>query len=185
MPDDGSSPATITVEDTPKTAGKLQIQKLNHDDEPLAGAVFQLFTKDADGNLQTCYMKKSTNEWVSEKGKSDDVVEMIGTTGDDGIVTFKNLPVNASYTGSEPDFTKKYYLKEVQAPEGYSLLTDIMEIRLPEDSDGQIFTYTVKDDSVTLTLEAGSLGNPMIYVGCGAIALLSVLALIRRRHIIA
>ena len=185
MPDDGSSPATITVEDTPKTAGKLQIQKLNHDDEPLAGAVFQLFTKDADGNLQTCYMKKSTNEWVSEKGKSDDVVEMIGTTGDDGIVTFKNLPVNASYTGSEPDFTKKYYLKEVQAPEGYSLLTDIMEIRLPEDSDGQIFTYTVKDDSVTLTLEAGSFGNPMIYVGCGAIALLSVLALIRRRYITA
>lgn len=185
MPDDGSSPATITVEDTPKTAGKLQIQKLNHDDEPLAGAVFQLFTKDADGNLQPCYMKKSTNEWTAEKGKSDDVVEMIGTTGDDGIVTFKNLPVNASYTGSEPDFTKKYYLKEVQAPEGYSLLTDIMEIRLPEDSDGQTFTYTVKDDSVTLTLEAGGFGNPMIYVGCGAIALLSVLDLIRRRHITA
>ena len=130
-------------------------------------------------------MKKSTNEWVAEKGKSDDVVEMIGTTGDDGIVTFKNLPVNASYTGSEPDFTKKYYLKEVQAPEGYSLLTDIMEIRLPEDSDGQTFTYTVKDDSVTLTLEAGGFGNPMIYAGCGAIALLSVLALIRRRHITA
>lgn len=185
MPDDGSSPAAITVEDTPKTAGKLQIQKLNHDDEPLAGAVFQLFTKDADGNLQTCYMKKSTKEWVAEKGDSDDVVEMIGTTGDDGIVTFKNLPVNASYTGSEPDFTKKYYLKEVQAPEGYSLLTDIMEIRLPEDSDGQTFTYTVKDDSVTLTLEAGGFGNPMIYVGCGAFALLSVLALIRRRHITA
>ena len=183
MPDDGSSPATITVEDTPKTAGKLQIQKLNHDDEPLAGAVFQLFTKDADGNLQTCYMKKSTNEWVAEKGDSDDVVEMIGTTGDDGIVTFKNLPVNASYTGSEPDFTKKYYLKEVQAPEGYSLLTDIMEIKLPEDSDGQTFTYTVKDDSVTLTLEAGGFGNPMIYVGCGAIALLSVLAVIKRRRI--
>lgn len=155
----------ILIEEPVKEASKFKIRKVNSDDEPLQGAEFQLFMKDADGNLVPCYMNKDTHEWVYATEASEDVVEMKLTTGEDGYIEFTNLPLRASYTGFEPDYTKSYYLVETKAPEGYSLLAEPVEIRLPDDGN-TVFEYTVKDETVTLTLEAGGAGN-LIYIAGG------------------
>lgn len=156
------TPDTIKYVDKVASA-KLKVRKLNSDDKPLKGAVFQLYMKDANGTLVPCYMDKTTLKWVEADGESDTVSIMTATTDNDGNAYFDGLPLRALFTGSEPDCTKSYYLKEIQAPEGYSLLMDIAEIRLPADGDGKTIEFTAKDDSVTLTLEAGGSGCYMYY----------------------
>lgn len=174
----------IVYEEPTSTVNKLQIIKKDSTGEKLEGAVFQLFMKDANGELTPCYMDKN-GKWTNATEASDNASLMIATTDASGTATFEGLPLRASYTGSEEDFTKSYYLKEIQAPEGYSLLTDIVEIRIPEDKAGGTATYEVMDDSVTLTLEAGGNGINIAYFfsGAGMIALAVVLvALNRRKH---
>lgn len=172
------------IEEQTSNASKLKIKKIDNDSNPLEGAVFQLFMKDADGELIPCYMDKTTGEWVNATEESDTVTIMTAATGADGIATFNNLPKRANYTGSEEDYTKSYYLKEIQAPEGKTLLTEIMEIRLPDDNNTE-FTYTVTDESITLTLEAGGNGT-LVYTGAGSVILITctilACALKKRKH---
>lgn len=177
MPTDSTQPMpTIEVSEGIKEASQLKIAKVNSDDEPLQGAKFQLYMKDEDGNMIPCYMDITTHEWVNETKESDTVVKMELETDENGYVVFKNLPLRANFTGDEPDYTKSYYLVETQAPDGFNLLSDPVEIRLPDDGNTE-FTYTVKDDTVTLTLEAGGTGANMYYMFGGfaiAIGLLAV-----------
>lgn len=169
----GEKLADIDIVDITQKA-KLRVHKVNSDDEGLKGAVFQLYMKDADGELVPCYMDSKTNKWV----ESEDItgaVPMVATTDTDGYAEFKDLPIRASYTGATKDETKSYYLKELQAPEGYNLLPDIMELRLPNDGSNE-YVFEAKDDSVTLTLEAGGNGTAMYYgIGFVLIALASLL----------
>lgn len=167
--DDINLPTVITEKTINST--KLKIKKIDNDENPLQGAIFQLFMKDENGELIPCYMNKQTGEWANATEESDTVTIMTATTGSDGIATFSNLPIRANYTGSEADYTKSYYLKEIQAPEGKTLLTEIMEIRLPNNGNTE-FTYTVTDDSITLTLEAGGNGT-LLYTGTGSVILIA------------
>lgn len=166
----GEEMPIIQIEEPTKEASKLKIRKVDSDDNPLEGATFDLYMKDDQGNMVACMMDKNTGEWVNEAVESENVVRMSLTTDSNGEITFTNLPLRASYTGTEPDFTKSYYLVETKSPDGYSLLTEPVEIRLPDDGNTE-FTYTVKDDSVVLTLEAGGKGSTMIYC-CGAVLLI-------------
>ncbi len=176
MPEDSSGTVpSIEVNEAIKSASKLKISKVNSDDEPLAGAKFQLFMKDEDGNMIPCYMNKDTHEWVNETKESDTVVKMELETDDTGYVVFTNLPLRANFTGNEPDYTKSYYLVETQAPDGYNLLSDPIEIRLPDNGNTE-FTYTVKDDTVTLTLEAGGTGANMYFMFGGFMIAVGVIA---------
>lgn len=176
------TPKNVTYEEPTSTVNKLQIIKKDSNGENLEGAVFQLFMKDSDGELIPCYMDKNGN-WTNATEASDNASLMIATTDKNGSATFNGLPLRASFTGSEEDFTKSYYLKEIQAPEGHSLLTEIVEIRIPEDKAGGTATYEVTDDSVTLTLEAGGNGINVAYLfgGAGLIALAVVLVAINRK----
>lgn len=171
MPEtNGDKMPTIQIEEGIKQAGKLKIRKVDSDNNPLAGATFDLYMKDDQGNMVACMMDKNTGDWVNKTVESENAVRMSLTTDSNGEITFTNLPLRASYTGTEPDFTKSYYLVETKSPDGYSLLTEPVEIRLPDDGNTE-FTYTVKDDSVVLTLEAGGKGSTMIYC-CGAVLLI-------------
>lgn len=156
---DGKSIDPVTVLENTENVGSLKIKKVDHDDNPLQGATFQLFMKDSNGKLIPCYMNPDTKEWIDSSEINDTSVLMTATSGEDGIAEFKNLPLRANFTGSEPDCTKSYYLKEIHAPQGYNLLSDIFEIRLSENNVNGNEMYTVKDDTVTLTLETGGNGN--------------------------
>ena len=152
----------IIVQEKTKNA-ELQILKQDgKNNEPLEGARFKLYMKDSDGKLVECFMNVETHEWVDASKVSDTAVPMELTTDEKGLVSFKNLPLRANFTGTEPDFTKSYYVKEIVAPQGYNALPDIIEIKLPDDGSN-VFRYVATDDTVVLTLEAGGNGqNVMI-----------------------
>lgn len=158
----GETMNDIVVQEKTKNA-ELQILKQDgKNNEPLEGARFKLYMKDSDGNLVECFMNAETHEWVDATKSSDTVVPMELTTDEKGLVSFKNLPLRANFTGTEPDFTKSYYVKEIVAPQGYNALPDIIEIKLPDDGSN-VFRYVATDDTVVLTLEAGGNGqNVMI-----------------------
>lgn len=165
----------ISILESVKTAGQLKIKKVDSTDKPLKGAEFQLFMKDEKGTLIPCMMDKSSGRWTNAAA-SDNVVPMKGTTDDGGTITWMNLPLRASFTGSEPDFCKSYYLVETKAPEGYSLNNKVIEIRLDENAKDKTVTYTVKDGRVTVTLDAGGNGIAW-YTGIGVTVLAAALLL--------
>lgn len=158
----GEAMNDIVVQEKTKNA-ELQILKQDgKNSEPLEGARFKLYMKDSDGKLVECFMNIETHEWVDASKASDTVVPMELTTDEKGLVSFKNLPLRANFTGTEHDFTKSYYVKEIVAPQGYNALPDIIEIKLPDDGSN-VFRYVATDDTVVLTLEAGGNGqNVMI-----------------------
>ncbi len=165
----------ISILDPVKTTGQLQIKKVDSTDKPLKGAEFQLFMKDETGTLVPCMMDKASGKWTNA-AESDTVVPMKGTTDDGGTITWMNLPLRASFTGSEPDFCKSYYLVETKAPEGYSLTNKVIEIRLDDNAKDKTVTYTVKDGRVTVTLDAG--GNGIVwYAGIGVTVMMAALLL--------
>lgn len=165
----------ISILDPVKTTGQLQIKKVDSADKPLKGAEFQLFMKDETGTLVPCMMDKASGKWTNA-AESDTVVPMKGTTDDGGTITWMNLPLRASFTGSEPDFCKSYYLVETKAPEGYSLTNKVMEIRLDDSAKDKAVIYTVKDGRVTVTLDAGGNGIAW-YAGIGVTVMTAALLL--------
>lgn len=159
----------------------LVVRKENSDKQPLQGATFQIFMKDADGDLEPVYMNENTRSYVKDKNEPN-AVKAILTTGADGTITLKNLPLRANYTGSEDDFTKSYYIKEVASPAGYNPLPEIMEILVP-DNGNTTFTYTATDESIVLTLETGGFGTKLfMFSGCATVSLAIVASLLRRRR---
>lgn len=159
----------------------LTIKKIDSKDNPVEGTTFQLYTMDEDGEYQKVYTDANGN-WIANDKVDENSKEAIGTTNASGVITFKQIPQTASYSGSEEEFTKSYYLKEVKAADGMSLVQDYMKITIPNDGS-KSFTYTVQDDSVTLTLEAGGNGmNP--YFGIGIIGIAIAIALSFKKKIV-
>lgn len=166
----GETMNNIVVQEKTKNA-ELQILKQDgKNNEPLEGARFKLYMKDSDGKLVECFMNVETHEWVDASKTSDTVVPMELTTDEKGLVSFKNLPLRANFTGTEPDFTKSYYVKEIAAPQGYNALPDIIEIKLPDDGSN-VFRYVATDDTVVLTLEAGGNGQNIMILLTSSIML--------------
>lgn len=153
----------------------IVIRKENSSGTPLKGAVFQLFMKDEDGSLVPVYMDSTTNTYVSDR-KQPNAVKAVVCTDGSGKAEFKGLPLRASYNGKEEDYTKSFYLKEIEAPDGYNPLPDIVEIRLPDDGK-TAFTYTATDESIILTLETGGDGIGFAVLG-GVLLILSGLLLV-------
>ena len=131
--------------------------------------------KDEDGALVPVYMDSTTNTYVSDR-KQPNAIKAIVCTDGNGKAEFKGLPLRASYNGKEEDYTKSFYLKEIEAPDGYNPLPDIVEIRLPDDGK-TAFTYTATDESIILTLETGGDGIGFAVLG-GALLILSGLLLV-------
>ena len=159
---------------------ELEIKKTSSDDIPLAGAEFQLFVKNKDGLLIPA-MHDASGRWVNPEDAPADAQPYIGTSNTSGLISFKNLPLRATYTGSEPDFTKSYYLVELKAPPGYAKLPHEVEIRLPDDGRAKV-TYTAKDGMEKLTLSAGGSGTYLYLVGGGMLILAAGLVLITKKR---
>lgn len=103
---------------------------------PLPGAKFQLEKIDVDGNSYR--PEVAPNAWKQEK-----------TSGSDGRLSFTGL--DAGY----------YVLKEIEAPQGYSLNTDeyVVEILASYDTEGRMTSYkiniypTIKATDGTITID--------------------------------
>ena len=91
--------------------GKIIIKKVDDVGKVLKGAEFKLYKKDASVNL-------------------GDVIDT-KTTGDDGMVTFENLPFG------------EYVVKETKAPSNHRLIDESVEIKI--DKPEQVIEKTVKN----------------------------------------
>ena len=128
----GEAPKTVTVV-AGKTAevsflnklrtGKITIRKVDTKDEPLAGATF-LLEGSEDGNLWYPVIPGSNGVCVLGKPSEENLAAASKASGEDGLLTWENLPT-----------TLQYRITETKAPEGYTLLKDYAFVgTLPADN---------------------------------------------------
>ena len=117
----GEAPKTVTVT-AGKTAevsflnklrtGKITIRKVDTKDEPLAGATF-LLEGSEDGSLWYPVIPGSNGVCVLGEPSEENLAAASKCSGEDGLLTWENLPT-----------TLQYRITETKAPEGYTLLKD-------------------------------------------------------------
>ena len=128
----GEAPKTVTVT-AGKTAevsflnklrtGKITIRKVDTKDEPLAGATF-LLEGSEDGNLWYPVIPGSSGICVLGERSEENLTAASKASGEDGLLTWENLPT-----------TLQYRITETKAPEGYTLLKEAaFEGTLPTDT---------------------------------------------------
>ena len=117
----GEAPKTVTVT-AGKTAevsflnklrtGKITIRKVDTKDEPLAGATF-LLEGSEDGSLWYPVIPGTDGICVLGERSEENLTAASKASGEDGLLTWENLPT-----------TLQYRITETKAPEGYTLLRD-------------------------------------------------------------
>lgn len=121
---------------------KSNLIKVNEDNEALAGATFELYTKDENGNKE-----EYSNGFCNIEGR------YIVTTDENGQLDLKGLEAGT------------YYLQEIEAPEGYSVNTHEYTIVIAATyataehatlDEGELAGYTVTVDDQ----EVGTGENP-------------------------
>ena len=128
----GEAPKTVTVT-VGKTAevsflnklrtGKITIRKVDTKDEPLAGATF-LLEGSEDGSLWYPVIPGSNGVCTLGERSEENHAAASKTSGEDGLLTWENLPI-----------TLQYRITETKAPEGYTLLKEAaFEGTLPADT---------------------------------------------------
>lgn len=104
--------------------GDVKITKIDGSDtsKTLSGATFQLFTK---ADMNSPYKNPITGKDVT------------ATTDGNGIATFGELT------------TGTYYLKEINAPEGYKLSSAFYKMEISEDKNGGGVTVTISNNTTS------------------------------------
>jgi len=191
---------TATVGDTNSSAlipvgsvGSITINKSGDNKINLPGAVFLLEIRESGGTAWTPIKWNSTSQtWVEDTAK-----EGI-STDNGGKIVFANLPLDSTYR-----------ITEIDAPNGYSLLKEPIEVTLPyeinqsstepapddydfskEYANGTTsyyynnVTFTITDVSVLNLPNSGNDLTALMYILAGAgIALLGAgMYVIQRRH---
>lgn len=135
----GNDPGN-TTETTPSEAKTptypLNIKKTSHgDDALLAGAKFSLYTSEQDAKDGTNAIKVTgTNgSYVVDPASENTVFESVDSKiGENDY----NLHVNGLAAGT-------YYLKEVEAPDGYNKLIDAVKITIAKSGDTTVENWTI------------------------------------------
>ena len=128
----GEAPKTVTVT-AGKTAevsflnklrtGKITIRKVDTKDEPLAEATF-LLEGSEDGSLWYPVIPGPNGVCTLGEPSEENHAAASKTSGEDGLLTWENLPI-----------TLQYRITETKAPEGYTLLKEAaFEGTLPADT---------------------------------------------------
>lgn len=177
----GEAPKTVTVV-AGKTAevsflnklrtGKITIRKVDTKDEPLAGATFLLESSE-DGNLWYPVISGTNGVCVLGERSEENLTAASKTSGEDGLLTWENLPT-----------TLQYRITETKAPEGYTLLKDYAFVGpLPADKT-EMELRVVNGEAFALP-KTGSTGLtvlPFAVVSCFSICAGAILYL-RKREI--
>ena len=132
-----------TTETTPSEAKTptypLNIKKTPHgDDALLAGAKFSLYTseqdaKDGTNAITVSAVEGTPGSYVVDPASKNTVFESVDSKiGENDY----NLHVNGLAEGT-------YYLKEVEAPDGYNKLTDAVKITIAKSGDTTVENWTI------------------------------------------
>lgn len=175
------------VVETPNTT-EFKVKKTDKDGNVLKGAGFKLYVKTIEGDIVEARYNKTTGEFIqpgTADYDSDKAVAYEGETGADGTVSFKKLPTRATFDGQSEVGSKKYYIQETKAPEGYKLNASLVEVLL-EDQNNTIQTFTITDAKATLdVLQTGGSGSsPYIFAGVLLIVLGITLSSLKKQHFI-
>ena len=119
----------------------LNIKKVSHaDQELLAGAKFSLYLteKDAKDDTNAIKVTGTNGSYVVDPTSSNTVFESVASKiGENDY----NIHVNGLAAGT-------YYLKEIEAPEGYNKLTDAVKITITKSGDTDVTNWTIsKNDT--------------------------------------
>ena len=161
----GEAPKTVTVT-AGKTAevsflnklrtGKIAIRKVDTKDEPLAGATF-LLEGSEDGSLWYPVIPGPNGVCVLGEPSEENLAAASKISGEDGLLTWENLPI-----------TLQYRITETKAPEGYTLLKDYAFVgTLPADNT-EMELRVVNGEAFALpkTGSTGFVRIPMATVFC-------------------
>lgn len=146
---------------------------------PLAGAKFKLYT-DSNCNDESTALKFSLNNnnkyrYDSTNGKT--VLTSLETTG--------RIDIEGLEAGT-------YYLKEIEAPKGYNLLANAVEVQITQDGKvmvkkganlEEVTEVEVENKTGTLLPSTGGAGTTMIYLIGGALVLGSGVVLVTKRRV--
>lgn len=165
-PTDTSNTTTITEEETVYSA-KIVIDKYESGNtgNKLAGAKFVL--KNADGKYYNYENNKVT--WVDTKG---DAIEV--TTDNNGAADFKGLK-NGTYK-----------LEETEAPAGYNMLTNDIEVTIngsdANNGTGLTVNVEVANSTGTTLPETGGIGTTIFYAVGGVLVIGAAVLLVTKKR---
>ena len=150
---------------------KLPVFKFTGDDKPLEDAKFVL-KKEVETDVFEYYKNvDGVVSWVEDK---DEATEL--TSEDDGYLYFEGLD------------SGEYLLEETEAPDGYNMLTDDVEVAITvtRNDDG---TITLEDPKVKVENNTGvelpgtgGIGTTIFYAAGGMMVIGAAAMLIRRRY---
>lgn len=177
----GEAPKTVTVV-AGKTAevsflnklriGKITIRKVDTKDEPLAGATF-LLEGSEDGSLWYPVIPGTDGICVLGERSEENLTAASKASGEDGLLTWENLPT-----------TLQYRITETKAPEGYTLLRDNAFVG-PLPADNTEMELRVVNGEAFALPKTGSTGLtvlPLAIIPCFSICAGAILYL-RKREI--
>lgn len=146
---------------------------------PLAGAKFKLY-KDSNCNDESTALKFSLNNnnkyrYDSTNGKT--VLTSLETTG--------RIDIEGLEAGT-------YYLKEIEAPKGYNLLANAVEVQITQDGKvmvkkganlEEVTEVEVENKTGTVLPSTGGVGTTMIYLVGAVLVLGSGVVLVTKRRV--
>lgn len=138
-------------------------------DIPLKGAVFGI------------YSDKSCSEASAVKDSNGNAIT--GTSGTDGIITFKGLPYGNTGDAYNTTETTTYYVKELTAPIGYELYKKVYEVKAGASSASDDAIVEVVNYQQFVLPGTGLTGTHLMIIGFVAITAGIVgVVILKKRH---
>lgn len=122
--------------------------------KPLSGAEFEVYFMDGDTKYVVDTVKTNTSGMLTvveydENGNPLPGYAAVRTTGNDGTITFKNLPYGRYVPNGDGtyDYVKvTYYVRETKAPKGYVLTENSQAFEMTEN--GSTYEYNVTNKAM-------------------------------------
>lgn len=146
--------------------------------KPLAGAKFKLYTdSNCNDDANALKFKLNENKYRYDSTNGEYVLTSLNGTG--------HIDIEGLEAGT-------YYLKEIEAPKGYNLLANAVEVQITQDGKvmvkkGANFEEAtevgVENKTGTVLPSTGGAGTTMIYLIGGALVLGSGVVLVTKRRV--
>lgn len=157
----GTNTANIKYNDTTKSStvvvntANAKVLKTGENDVALTGAQFELYETNTNGTLSSPVNVTLENGiYTVDPTSGSNIIE---TSGNDGSATVHGLKTNCTY-----------YLKEIKAPEGYTLPNEGTVFELKTGDKDTTTNTTVENSKGSQLPSTGGMGTTMIYIA-GAI----------------